>query len=303
VLHAHNYEAPLAALLGRRGRRIPLIYSAHTTLEEELPSYFGKGRGGRLARRLGRALDRSIPRLADHAIALNPGTADRLVQLGCRSVSVQAPGVDAEDLLWTRPACEDGPWVVYSGNPDRYQDLDVLVAAMERVRGAGLLLVGASSFEGLGLSRLRRVRVVSESDFSRVRAWLTSAAVAVLPRAQCSGYPIKLLNYLGMGLPTVAAAGSSQPLPGVITVDNRSPLAMARAIQALLDDPAGTAELGRVARRHVLGNCTWDSRAEELEQLYWTFLDASRLGPEASQVRQYQSQGYAEPARTRHGSV
>ncbi len=34
VFHAHNYEAPLAAFLGRRNRPIPLFYSAHTLLEE-----------------------------------------------------------------------------------------------------------------------------------------------------------------------------------------------------------------------------------------------------------------------------
>jgi glycosyltransferase involved in cell wall biosynthesis len=303
ILHAHNYEAPLAALLGRRGRPIPLVYSAHTTLEEELPSYFRRRPAAALARRLGSFLDRSIPRLSDHAIALNPQTASRLIELGCRSVGVSRPGVDAEDLPLTAPICRDGPWVVYAGNPDSYQDLEVLVAAMEQVEGAGLLLVGASSFAGLDLSRIRRLRVVQESDFARVRGWLASASLAVLPRSQCSGYPIKLLNYLGMGLPTVAAAGSSQPLPGVITVENRDSRAMAAAIQRLLDNPSASVELGRLARAHVLGNCTWDSRAEELEHLYWTILDASGLGPGARQVRQYQGQGYAEPARTRHGSV
>ncbi len=303
VLHAHNYEAPLAAILGRRRRKIPLFYSAHTTLEEELPTYFTGRMGTEIARRMGWGLDRAIPRLADHAIGLNSGMVERLTALGCRSVSIQYPGVDAEDLIRSPPLCRDGPWVIYAGNPDRYQDLDVLVAAMERVDGAGLLLVGASPFEGLNLQRLNRVRVVEESDFQRVRGWLSSATVAVLPRSQCSGYPIKLLNYLGMGLPTVAAEGSAQDLPGVFSVRNRCPESMARAIQSLVDDPISTAEIGQRARSHIITHCTWDARAEELEKLYWTFIDASVLGPWARQVRQYTSQGYAEPARTRHGSA
>ena len=74
IFHAHNYEAPLAAFLGRRTRSIPLFYSAHTLLEEELPAYFGGPHRKRFARLAGKLLDRSVPRLADHAIALDTRT-------------------------------------------------------------------------------------------------------------------------------------------------------------------------------------------------------------------------------------
>ena len=144
----------------------------------------------------------------------------------------------------------------------------MLIAAMERVRGAGLLLVGASSFEGLALHRLPRVRVVQESDFARVRAWLASAVVAVLPRSQCSGYPIKLLNYLGLGLPVVCAAGSSQSSKGTVTVPNRDVAALLEALRDLATHGEERRRLGRAGREWVVNCCSWDARAEELEKLY-----------------------------------
>lgn len=271
IVHAHNYEAPLAAVLARRlgGAGVPLVYSAHTIMEEELPTYFSRRSGQRLARRVGAALDRRVPALADAAVALDARTAPRLRALGCRRVHTIPPGVDPDDLPPTRPAeLPPGPWVVYAGNPDRYQDLDVLVAAMRRLPGAGLLLVSAGSldaFAGCGLPRLRCVRT---SDFAEVRSLLAAATVAALPRAVCSGFPVKLLNYLGMGLPTVAAGDSAAPLPGVTAVPGRDPDALANALASLLSCPERRLREGRAARAHVLARCTWEQRAVELERLY-----------------------------------
>ena len=273
VFHAHNYEAPLAAALAQRVRPTPMVYSAHNTMSEELHTYFQRPLARRLARRLGGVLDATVPRLADHAIAINPQTAPFLSQMGCRQVSVVPPGVDPDELPLTAPAAlPPGPWVVYAGNPDAYQDLDVLVAAMKRLPEVGLLMVSASplaSFHQLGLPRLRCVQT---DDFSVVRAYLAAADLAVLPRTVCSGFPIKLLNYLGMGLPTVAASGSARPMPGMVSVAGHNPAAMAAAIAALLQDSTRRAALSAAARAHVLTHCTWDARGAELEKVYLSVL-------------------------------
>ena len=97
---------------------------------------------------------------------------------------------------------------------------------------------------------------------------MAAADVAAIPRTVCSGYPIKLLNSLGLGVPTVVAAGSSQPLPGVIEVPNGDAPAMAKAIESLVSDPDRLVELGAVARAHIREHCTWDARARELEGIY-----------------------------------
>lgn len=269
VVHAHNYEAPLAAVVARARTGTPVVYGAHNTMSEELHTYFEGRAARRVAHSVGRLLDRTIPRMADHALALTPSGVDTLRSLGCQHVGCVAPGVDMSDLEVGAPeVVPGGPWVVYAGNPDHYQDLDVLVDAMRQVPEAGLLMISAAPLDEWKTRGLERLHCIQTSDFARVKALLLGAAVAALPRAVCSGYPIKLLNYLGLGLPTVASQGSAQPLPGVISVPNHDPGAMAAAIRVLLAQDARRAALGARAREHVAKHCTWDARAEELEGVY-----------------------------------
>jgi hypothetical protein len=113
-------------------------------------------------------------------------------------------------------ALPPGPWVVYAGNPDRYQDLDVLFAAMHLLPEARLLLVSAADMGEWEAQLPPGTLRVQTSDFAVVRAHLAAADIGAIPRVQCSGFPIKLLNQLGMGLPTVMSASAAVDLPGVV---------------------------------------------------------------------------------------
>lgn len=283
LLHAHNYEAPLACLPARARFGLPLIYCAHNRMGDELETYFS-GRGAQAAARLsGAALDHTVPRLADHAMAIHPRSVAGLRALGCRSVSCVEPGVDPAELPPTAPALlPPGPWVVYAGNPDRYQDLPVLFAAMRRVPEARLLLVSASDMREWTALLPPRTLVIQTSDFAVVRAHLAAAELAVLPRAVCAGYPIKLLNYLGMGLPTVMAAGAAVAAPGVEPAADGDEADFARAIRRLLAEPARRRAMGAAARAHVLERCSWAARAAELEAVYVQCLADAAPAPRAA---------------------
>jgi len=273
VVHAHNYEAALAALMAKRITGTPVVYNAHNTMGEELPTYFD-GRALRsIAGRFGLWLDHSVPKLADHAVVLNPNAVETLEQLGCRHVSCVAPGVDARELDDVVPAdLPAGPWVVYAGNPDQYQDLDILIEAMKLLPEAGLLMVSASSLKEWSGCGLPRLKCVETSDFHQVKRWIAACDVAAIPRTVCSGFPIKLLNNLGLGIPTVVAEGSASDLPGVVVVPNRNPQAMADALRALIEQPPRRESLGRAAHAHVRAACTWDARARDLEAIYGSVL-------------------------------
>lgn len=270
VVHAHNYEAPLAAALSRLRTRTPVVYCAHNTMGEELHTYFDGRVKRAVARRIGWALDHTVPRMADHAIAIHQGAVGVLRDLGCPRVTCVPPGVDPEDIAPCAPAeLGPGPWVVYAGNPDVYQDIDVLVEAMRQLEGrVGLLMVSSSPLDHWERQGLPKAHFVVTSSYAEVRRWMAAATVAALPRTTCTGYPIKLLNYLGMGLVTVAAKGSARPLPGVVTVPDHDAKAMAREIEALVRQPTKLRELSQDAREHVLQNCTWSARAADLEQVY-----------------------------------
>ena len=269
VIHVHNYEAPLIGVWAQRWHGIPMVYSAHNTMRDELHTYFRTRPVRSVAHLVGRFLDRSIPRMADHAIAISNDTVSFLKKMGCKEVSYIPPGVDLSEFPDVTPAdLPPGPWVIYTGNPDQYQELDVLVEAMRQVPKARLLLVSAASLDDWKNKGLPGLLCETTNDFSRVRALMAAADIAALPRSVCRGFPIKLLNYLAMGLPTVAAIGSAPHMPGMMLTPNRNPQAMSRAIQELLDDPYQRKKLSKLGREYVAAHCTWQSRAWELERLY-----------------------------------
>ena len=101
-----------------------------------------------------------------------------------------------------------------------------------------------------------------------MRDLIAAADVAALPRTVCSGYPIKLLNYLGLGVPTVASAGSARDIAGVVEVPDHDTAGFAAAIQRLVDQPSMARQMGREARLDVASRFTWDACAERLERVY-----------------------------------
>ena len=70
VIHAHHYEGLLVGLRARGGAGIPIVYDAHTLLETELPSY-RLGMPLWLSTSVGRWLDTTVPRRADHVVAVS----------------------------------------------------------------------------------------------------------------------------------------------------------------------------------------------------------------------------------------
>src|SRR5439155_707672 len=56
------------------------------------------------------------------------------------------------------------------------------------------------------------VEIVRAASYDEVRARLDAADVAVSPRTERSGFPMKLLNYMAAGKAIVASAGSAKGL-------------------------------------------------------------------------------------------
>jgi len=279
ILHAHNYEAPLAAYLARKLHGTPVVYNNHNTMGEELHRYFEHPALRGMARLAGFGLDHSIPRRADACVAISEAAKPLLESLGCKAVRHIPPGIDPNDLKGAsrargRAAADlgDRVWVVYAGNPDAYQDLEVLVDAVLRDSDLGLLMVSASPLkeweDRAAALPSERKRFVQTRSWEETRDLIAGADIAALPRAVCSGYPIKLLNYLGLGLPTVCAEGSSRPLAGIVTVPNGDVPAFHMALRTLAEERTRRDNLGLQAAEFVAAHCSWDARARDLEFLY-----------------------------------
>jgi 1,2-diacylglycerol 3-alpha-glucosyltransferase len=258
---AHNYEALTVCRAARVG---PVVYHAHNALADELPHYFG---GARWAAAAGMRLDRMLPRRADRVVAPHEALRDYLVAQGCdaKRVAVVPPPVDAE-AFETGPVEEALPPVLYTGNLDSYQNLDLLLRAMERVRAsvpsAELVLATAEKRAVPG------ARIVPVSGLAELRAVLARDAVVACPRVSWSGYPMKLLNAMAAGKACVACRGAAYPLEDGVSgrvVADDDPEAFAEALLGLLRDAELRRTLGAAARRVVLERHSLEEIGRRLE--------------------------------------
>ena len=108
-----------------------------------------------------------------------------------------------------------------------------------------------------------RTELIVEPRWEVARNHIAGCKIAVLPRKFCGGFPIKLLSYLGLGLPVVISEGSSQGLPGEIPIP---PEQFAQGIQSALDSPPPT------HAPTFLHENAWDRRAQELTKLYQSLI-------------------------------
>lgn len=284
IVHAHHYEGLLAAWPAKRLRGVPVIYDAHTTLAGELPYYrLGLPRGWTTA--VGRALDARLPRLADHIVATSQHIAGELLQDGIPNERVTVVGNGIEDAFVAGPAPErpiegTGERIVYAGNLAGYQGIDTLLEAFALVARARpearLVLLTNSTFDRFHalaekLSIRERIDVEPAPPPHALGERLATATLLVNPRAECPGYPLKLLNYMAAGRPIVSFRDSARGLTqdkDAWLVDEPTSTALARGMLDVLNRPDGGAALGRSAREHVEAELTWSRVVASLEGVY-----------------------------------
>jgi glycosyltransferase involved in cell wall biosynthesis len=230
LLHAHGYEAALAAWLCHLATGIPVLYSGHNTMIDELPSYKFI-RPTWLARGLARFLDAIVPRTATRCL---PHSAN--LQLFFQSAGLHAHtepvapcGIDTDPLaggngaaIRQRYGLGHRPVVLYAGVLDEFQRLDLLLEAMAEVvrhKPQVKLLIVVTVPCAKHLQRIRQgVRELGLDDqvvftepqpLSAIPDLLAACDVAVVPRPQAPGFPIKLLNYLAARRACVLFASSA----------------------------------------------------------------------------------------------
>jgi glycosyltransferase involved in cell wall biosynthesis len=288
VVHCHNYEAAVVGLAARMRCKVPVVYHSHNLMGDELATYFGSRSSRKAAGVLGRLLDVTVPRAADHVIALCKFSADVLSSSGVSEdrIAVIAPAVDdcgpACDAARARAALglrADGEVIGYCGNLDRYQNLELLLDAfgiLARRRDARLLIAThaedgafARTIAERGLAE--RATVVNVQSWRDARRAMEACDVLVLPRRYGSGVPIKLLNYLSLGRPVVAAGcGSKVLVDGVdalLTADDDA-RALAGTLVRLLADGDARTRLGAAGRARFLRDFTWDAVLPAVERVY-----------------------------------
>jgi glycosyltransferase involved in cell wall biosynthesis len=197
---------------------------------DELASY-GFIRPRCAADGLARALDAFVPRLASRCLPHTSNLEAFFVGAGlrARTESVVPFGIEMTEMdtmgataARQRYGLGSGPVILYAGVLDEFQRIDLLLDAMAHLLlyepYARLLFVVTipqerhlaslrRQIDALGLGRT--VVLTEPQTLDGVRALLPVADVAVVPRPQASGFPIKLLNYMAAQRPCVLFASSA----------------------------------------------------------------------------------------------
>lgn len=259
---AHHVEAASACLLAKAR---PLVFIAHTALGPELPTYLHPWMRALsfMLERTGDALDRMLARRADAALAISPRIAECLSRASGVDVrwlplpwSIPAP-ITQEERLSARHMLGlygDDKVLLYAGNLDAYQGIDILmhayVGAHEKHRTLRLLLATASDTTRFNLPRGTRI-VPLACDEAQRRALHAAADLVVIPREIEGGLPIKLIDALARGVPVacVKSAAAGLSLHGCAAI--AAPDELAATIDAVLRSPVLASEFADAGRAWV----------------------------------------------------
>jgi glycosyltransferase involved in cell wall biosynthesis len=290
VVHAHHFEGLLVASAARRGAKIPIVFDAHTMLSSEL-QYYDLWLPTRAKRAIAGLLDRQLPRRADHVATVTQRIRDKLLALGAmpaERITVVPNGVEFELFDLPDPAAVRGnhpPTLIFTGNLAAYQGIELMLAAFQKVRErrpeVRLTIVSDSPFEryaamARALGVADGIDIVS-APFAEVPRLLARADVAVNPRTDADGVPVKLLNFMAASKPIVSFAGSAPGMRHLETgwlADDNDVAGFAEGALALLADPLLAARLGRAARQFVEREHSWTQSAIACESIYHELLRA-----------------------------
>jgi glycosyltransferase involved in cell wall biosynthesis len=296
VVHGHLHEGALIGWTISRALRRPLVFDFQGSLTAEMIDHSFLSASSRWYRPM-RWLEQCINHWADAIITSSRPAADLLVrEFGCpaRKVVPVPDGVDVEVFrpAWEYPEQERARLraalgippgrqvVVYLGLLAEYQGSSYLLQAaaevLHRRPDVHFLLMGYPGEEryrslaqrlGIGAS----VTFTGRVPYERAPRYLAAGTVAVAPKLSLTEANGKLLNYMALGLPTVAfdSAVSRDVLgPAGVFAPMADASGLARNLLHLLDDESDASSRGRALRRRVEEQFSWSAAAGRILDVY-----------------------------------
>lgn len=279
LVHFTHFAVPL-------GYRGPYVVTVHDLTMVQRRNLHGGGPARRLRREVklvaGRYVAASAVRRAAEVIAVSQATASDVVALGAapERVTVVYEAADEQIAAPESVPGVDGPFLLYVGNGYPHKNLEVLLAAMERlapVRPA-LRLVVAGDPATYSARQRRRVAqgpaatavtwagFVSDGQLS----WLYSNAELLVLPSLAEGFGLPGLEAMAHGLPVVASRASCLPEvygDGATYFAPSDPEDLVRVVCSVLDDAHLRRALVDAGRARV-AEFSWGRMAEETLAVY-----------------------------------
>ncbi len=212
IIISHNFDSGLLSKYLKKAS-IPIIYIPHGLLEKELETYFPAALSAILSS-LGKSLDNFILRNIDQVITLTDSAAKYIIDThNVNSVSTIPPPFESEASDCIESNKPERNNILYSGNPDGYQNIGAAFEALMIARGelSDLkLLISTHS----GLKRWSEffkqydgktgITIYTPKNLQEALSFARNSDLALITRIDPYGFPMKIHHYVKCGLPIVA---------------------------------------------------------------------------------------------------
>jgi glycosyltransferase involved in cell wall biosynthesis len=301
AIHSHEEGGVIGVLLSAL-LRVPHLYDMHSSLPQQLTNFAFTG--SPLIRRVFLAIERLMirrsrvvivicPSLEETVRAIDPKAQVVLIENAPGSAEEQSTPEEAAAVRRSSGLQPTTPLVLYTGTFEAYQGLDLLFAAMAVVRAkrpdVRLLLAGGKP------DQVERARAdaraagidnatlfAGERPASEIPAYLLASDVLVSPRSRGTNTPLKIYQYLRSGKPIVATRllTHTQVLSDDTAIlTEASPQAFGAGILQAIEDPSGSAELGRRARTLAETKYSYEAYLERTRRACGALAPDSPLAP------------------------
>ncbi|MFI5793076.1 glycogen synthase [Streptomyces sp. NPDC051677] len=295
LVHSHTWYANLGGHLAKQLYGVPHVVTAHSL--EPLRPWKAEQLGGGYA--LSSWAERTAVEAADAVIAVSAAMREDILAcyptLAPDRVHVVHNGIDTglyrpdhgTDALTRIGLDPDRPYVLFVGRITRQKGVPHLLRAVRDIDPAAQVVLCAGApdtpeidqeFRDL-FAELSRARggvhwIPKMLPRPEVIQLLTHAAVFVCPSVY---EPLGIVNLEAMACGTPVVASRVGGIPEVVedgvtgtlvTVDEGFEAGLARALDAILGDPAAGRRMGEAGRARAVGEFGWDAVARRTVRLY-----------------------------------
>ena len=296
LIHGHLHEGALIGYVMSRLKGVPLVADFQGSMTGEMVDHHFLDPDGPWYRWV-RLLEWRIVHLPDTIVTSTQMTALLLERdFNCNGSHIH-PLPDCVSLDFFRPDVLEPqvvverrtalgiptgrPVVAYLGLLADYQGTPHLLRAARLLKRGGVeahfLIMGfpgVEHYRGMAtdLDITDRVTFTGKVPYGAAPAHLALGDIAVAPKLSTTEGAGKILNYMAMGLPTVAfdTPISREYLGalGTYAAPVGDPAALADAIKGLLEAPDRFADIGHSLRRRASRHFSWDRAGRHLLKVY-----------------------------------